>query len=205
MSDRRLLCSVGLALIDASLVEDVSVGPVGRCQTFAVPLSLTVGLLVCLKLASMNDTNVPNLFKESVIEAVKDTMAQQQQSSSGICMHSGCYCKQYVVPTSKWSKGKCKQCNHSKKEHADLIADVTFDSQTIAAAPPSSSNNQYGAQIDNKMGIDPSGKTNYMDSPYGGVGQQQKQNNEPSIYSVCTQMPIISSHRLTHRDKHTRR
>eukprot|EP01084_Bolivina_argentea_P061295 112015_1 len=36
----------------------------------------------------------------------------------GKCTHMGCYCTTYSKPTSKWSKGKCKSCNHPKKEHA---------------------------------------------------------------------------------------
>eukprot|EP00486_Rosalina_sp_Unknown_P008727 CAMPEP_0201584912 /NCGR_PEP_ID=MMETSP0190_2-20130828/116281_1 /ASSEMBLY_ACC=CAM_ASM_000263 /TAXON_ID=37353 /ORGANISM="Rosalina sp." /LENGTH=252 /DNA_ID=CAMNT_0048029859 /DNA_START=30 /DNA_END=785 /DNA_ORIENTATION=- len=99
-----------------------------------------------------------------------------------MCNHAGCYCKAYVIPTSKWSKGKCKNCNHSQKEHGEIGADVSFDSEKIADAP--ASNQSYSAQIDNKMGIVPSGKTNYKaaggNKSYGG-GQQ---NQAKSIYNI---------------------
>eukprot|EP01084_Bolivina_argentea_P049931 91809_1 len=99
--------------------------------------------------------------------------------AAGICNHSGCYCKGYIIPTSKWSKGKCKSCNHSKKEHGDIEADVTYESKEAVAAPLST-NNEYSKQIDGKMGIVPSGKTNYKDVGSYGGGQQK----EPSIYSI---------------------
>eukprot|EP01084_Bolivina_argentea_P113820 202778_1 len=93
------------------------------------------------------------------------------------CNHSGCYCKGYVIPQSKWSKGKCKNCDHSQKEHGEIVADITFDDNTTVAPPDSSSTNTYNAQIDNKMGIAPSGTTNFK----GGGGAKSSQ---PSIYSV---------------------
>ena len=93
------------------------------------------------------------------------------------CNHAGCYCKAWVEPTSKWSKGKCKNCNHSKKEHGELEVDISFDDKNIAAAP--AQNSKYAAQIDGKMGIVPSGATNYKDFGGGGGGQKA-----PSIYSV---------------------
>ena len=102
-------------------------------------------------------------------------------ASAAICNHSGCYCKEYVVSTSKWSKGKCKKCNHSQKEHAEINADVTFDSDKAAAAPQQN-NCKYQGQIDGKMGIVPSGATNFKDT---GYGQQNQPKQEKSIYSVC--------------------
>ena len=95
------------------------------------------------------------------------------------CNHAGCYCKSWVEPTSKWSKGKCKNCNHSQKEHGELAVDVSFDNKNIAAAPIQ--NNKYAAQIDGKMGIVPSGATNYKEVGGKGGGAQKA----PSIYSVC--------------------
>jgi len=97
------------------------------------------------------------------------------------CNHSGCYCKGYIVPTSKWSKGNCKNCNHAQKEHAELNADVSFESKKVADAPVS--NSALNAQIDGKMGIAPSGKTNYKDVGGGGGGYGAS-SNTPSIYSI---------------------
>ena len=105
------------------------------------------------------------------------------------CDHAGCYCKRYVEPTSKWSKGKCKSCYHAQKEHGDLASDVSFDSSKTAAPPTQTT--QYAANIDGKMGIVPSGKTNYQNvSGYGGGGQQIQSK---SIYSVYT-LYSVSSH-----------
>eukprot|EP01083_Nonionella_stella_P054031 142749_1 len=101
-----------------------------------------------------------------------------QSATANHCNHSGCYCKLYVIPTSKWSKGKCKSCDHSKKEHAELQTDVSFDSNEVAAAPKS--NSKYDAQIDGKMGIVPSGKTNYKETGYSS----QSQSKQSSIYSI---------------------
>ena len=109
------------------------------------------------------------------------------------CNHAGCYCKAYVVPTSKWSKGKCKNCNHSQKEHGELASDVSFDS-TKTAAPPTQ-NTQYAANIDGKMGIVPSGKTNYKEvSGYGG-GQQTQQKSIYSVYILFSVFCILAQHK----------
>merc|ERR1719295_563494 len=96
-----------------------------------------------------------------------------------MCQHSGCYCKAYVVPTSKWSKGKCKSCNHHEREHGEhLEANVSFDSNATAAPPTQST--QYNAQIDSKMGIAPSGNTDFKS--FGAAPPKQPQ--APSIYTI---------------------
>ena len=38
-------------------------------------------------------------------------------SNRGCCNHAGCYCKAYIVSTSKWSKDKCNFCNHPANLH----------------------------------------------------------------------------------------
>ena len=35
----------------------------------------------------------------------------------GKCNQSGCSCTKFVACSSKWSKGKCKYCNHKKEHH----------------------------------------------------------------------------------------
>eukprot|EP01083_Nonionella_stella_P165432 550294_1 len=90
--------------------------------------------------------------------------------ASTLCNHSGCYCKGYIVPTSKWSKGKCKNCNHTQKEHGAIVVDITFDDDAVAPAPQGIT--KYDANIDR-------GATNFENA-----GNSKPQNTGPSIYSI---------------------
>ena len=52
-----------------------------------------------------------------------------------MCSHAGCYCTKYVASgTSKWSKGKCKTCNHKQKEHNMPIPDPKYESEEEESA-----------------------------------------------------------------------
>eukprot|EP01083_Nonionella_stella_P147914 467389_1 len=43
------------------------------------------------------------------------------------------YCKAYVLDSSPWSRGKCKNCNHPKEQHGnnDIAVHASFDSNTF--------------------------------------------------------------------------
>eukprot|EP01084_Bolivina_argentea_P039633 73236_1 len=73
--------------------------------------------------------------------------------STAHCKHSGCYCKGYVIATSKWSKGKCKSCDHVQKEHVEMVADVTYESKELLEKHPTASqtskHNNYGNKSNN--------------------------------------------------------
>eukprot|EP01083_Nonionella_stella_P253659 872588_1 len=53
------------------------------------------------------------------------------------------YCKAYVLDSSPWSRGKCKNCNHPKEQHGnnDIAVHASFDSNTAVAPPRWSSSN----------------------------------------------------------------
>eukprot|EP01083_Nonionella_stella_P082345 227290_1 len=56
------------------------------------------------------------------------TTRKQMQSNCVInCHHMGCSCQKFTIPTSKWAKNKskCQTCDHSEKEHTNLIVHAT--------------------------------------------------------------------------------
>ena len=73
------------------------------------------------------------------------TSSQSQNVSlaiGGKCAHIGCRCKTYTESASKWSKGKCKSCNHTEAEHK-IAASAAFGfDQNKAAKAPILSNNK---------------------------------------------------------------
>jgi len=55
----------------------------------------------------------------------------------GKCSSLGCKCDKYVVPTSKWAKGKCKSCDHAPEKHKQewrKEKDVEDEANEAAAA-----------------------------------------------------------------------
>eukprot|EP01084_Bolivina_argentea_P250701 420171_1 len=52
----------------------------------------------------------------------KNSLSSQMSiSNSSKCSHFGCKCVKYIENISKWSKGKCKICNHTVKEHGTVV------------------------------------------------------------------------------------
>eukprot|EP01083_Nonionella_stella_P290423 988189_1 len=66
-----------------------------------------------------DDGEIEKMFdnKLKILERVtKGT--KQNKEVFGKCTHMNCRCAKYTLATSKWSKGQCKTCNHTEKQHA---------------------------------------------------------------------------------------
>lgn len=60
-----------------------------------------------------------SLLSGDLNEDKKEEMAKEQ-FMYGKCNHVGCKCCKFVESTSKWSRGKCKYCNHKKEHHKKI-------------------------------------------------------------------------------------
>eukprot|EP01084_Bolivina_argentea_P001526 2821_1 len=52
------------------------------------------------------------------------------------CNQMGCSCKKYIENPSKWSKGKCKCCNHREKMHGNSVSNKQRANSHITISKP---------------------------------------------------------------------
>eukprot|EP01084_Bolivina_argentea_P086764 156792_1 len=81
------------------------------------------------KSISYNSYSSPfqSAYAKQMVQATYSSNANIDEENTGSCTHVSCYCKQYIVSTSKWSQGKCKTCNHCKSLHGgSLKANASF-------------------------------------------------------------------------------
>eukprot|EP01084_Bolivina_argentea_P284001 486571_1 len=77
------------------------------------------------------------------------------------CKQMGCKCIKYVENPSKWSKGKCKSCPHSRKMHANsdmghkTVSNIDDNSSTTNSWQKSlkKTTNDFASQDENKTSI----------------------------------------------------
>eukprot|EP01084_Bolivina_argentea_P222917 377274_1 len=70
----------------------------------------------------------PDVAKENIKQKNYNNIDAKQlpkyRSTGDRCHYFNCQCKSFVDNPSKWSKDKCKTCNHHKNKHSPLKPDV---------------------------------------------------------------------------------
>eukprot|EP01084_Bolivina_argentea_P242807 407211_1 len=68
---------------------------------------------------------------------------EEMQAVGGRCTQVSCRCKAFTESQSKWSKGKCKSCNHTEAQHKQAAsAEFGFEQNKVANAPKQNTNVQ---------------------------------------------------------------
>eukprot|EP01083_Nonionella_stella_P214961 774120_1 len=111
-----------------------------------------------------------------MVQATYSSNANTDEENASSCTHVSCYCKQYIVSTSKWSQGKCKTCNHCKSLHGgSLKANASFYNDDM------SNNKTYHSNTRQQKSKTKSDKKDWRSK------KMQKWNNEDVlnwIYSI---------------------
>merc|ERR1712154_650848 len=61
-----------------------------------------------------------NALKTKKKNDKRENEKENESYYHGKCNQSGCPCSRFVECSSKWSKGKCKYCNHKKEHHKKM-------------------------------------------------------------------------------------
>eukprot|EP01084_Bolivina_argentea_P012023 22537_1 len=133
-----------------------------------------------------NETFIKQHSKSPKVSISKLSKTATQKQTK--CHHINCKCNKYIENTSRWSKNKCKSCNHKKQKHFSTQTQTQNKPKTIVTNNKQREEQKLNTEYIGRNRAESVRVTNTQDNnaipdkiEWNNIMTRQKSNSVPAI------------------------